>query len=68
MPKKKSFLTRLGLVRQYNSPKPYCSLVLQLSYREIFIFLNIPGKDLTGSLHSFIMSLTAPRNRVYIWL
>jgi len=24
--------------------------VLQLSYREIFIFLNIPGKDLTGSL------------------
>jgi len=22
---------------------------LQLSYREIFIFLNIPGKDLTGS-------------------
>ena len=23
--KKKSFLTPLGLVRQYNSPKPYCS-------------------------------------------
>jgi len=22
---KKSFLTPLGLVRQYNSPKPYCS-------------------------------------------
>ena len=24
--------------------------VLQLSYRELFISLNIPGKDLTGSL------------------
>ena len=26
------------------------TLVLQLSYREIFIFINIPEKDLTGSL------------------
>ena len=39
--------------------------VLQLSYREIFIFLNIPSNDLTGSFNLknfnyFICSLTWP--------
>ena len=38
-----NFIEPVKYVRLYNSP------VLQLSYREIFIFLNIPGKDFTGS-------------------
>ena len=39
-------ISHTPIVRLYNSPKP----VLQVSYREIFIFLNIPGKNLTSSL------------------
>ena len=44
-----SFLTSLGLVRQYDSPNPYCSpsTIIQGN------FLNIQGKDLTGSLRRF---------------
>ena len=53
---KKVFQTPLSLVRQYNSPKPYTA-VLQLSYREIFIFLNIQGKILQVLLTIFFRSI-----------
>ena len=53
---KKSFLTPLGLVHQYNFHQNHTA-VLQFSYREIFIFLNIPGKDFTGSFRFSFKSL-----------
>jgi len=45
---KKLFLKPLGLVANIIHQN-HTTAVLQLSYREIFIFLNITGKDLTGS-------------------
>ena len=47
---KKIISDPLGLVRQYNSPNPYCS-------PSIIMFLNIPGKDLTGSLIPFFLKM-----------
>ena len=50
--RKKIFLTPLGYIIHQESiyfTKTILA-VLQLSYREIFIFLNISGKDFTGTL------------------